>query len=309
MAFGDDNIISADLATSGFVRDIGVDESQAAHKVNVVLAALVRKLNVKGKRGDSIVLPKPSRGSASAKSADTVVTTIQAASGAASVTINLTAHYEYSRLIEDIAEVHALASMRRFYTDDAGYAMALIKDTTIFNAARTLNGGDGASTWNGGVIAGDGTTAFVDAAGNANATAITDAGIRRVIQILDDNNLPMMNRYLAIPPVARRVMMGLARFTEQAFVGDGKTIRNGKLGDVYGVSVHVTNNCPTPTSATTAKVGLLAHRDALILADVLGPRVQTQYKQEYLATLLTADTIFGVAEAYDKGGIAMVMPG
>ena len=308
MAYGDDNVISADLSTSGFVPDLWMDEIQAAHKKNVVLAALVRKLNVKGKRGDSIKLPKPSRGSATAKAADTIVTTIQASSGA-SVTINLTAHYEYSRLIEDIAEVHALASMRKFYTDDAGYAMALIKDTTIFLAARTLNGGDGASTWNAGVIAGDGTTAFVDAAGNANATAITDAGIRRVIQILDDNDMPMMDRYLVIPPVARRVMMGLARFTEQAFVGDGKTIRNGKLGDVYGVSVHVTNNCPAPTSATTAKVGLLAHRDALILADVLGPRVQTQYKQEYLATLLTADTIFGVAEAYDKGGIAMVMPG
>jgi len=308
MAYGDDNVISADLSTSGFVPDLWMDEIQAAHKKNVVLAALVRKLNVKGKRGDSIKLPKPSRGSASAKAADTVVTTIQA-TGGASVTINLTAHYEYSRLIEDIAEVHALASMRKFYTDDAGYAMALIKDSTIFNAARTLNGGDGASTWNKGVIAGDGTTAFVDAGGNANATAITDAGIRRAIQILDDNDIPMSDRFLALPPVARRIMMGLARFTEQAFVGDGKTIRNGKLGDVYGVSVHVTNNCPVPTSATTAKVGLMAHRDALILAEVLGPRVQTQYKQEYLATLLTADTIFGVAEAYDAGGVALVMPG
>jgi len=308
MAYGDDNVVSADLSTSGFVPDLWMDEIQAAHKKNVVLAALVRKLNVKGKRGDSIKLPKPSRGSASAKAADTVVTTIQASSGA-SVTINLTAHYEYSRLIEDIAEVHALASMRKFYTDDAGYAMALIKDSTIFLAARTLNGGDGASTWNKGVIAGDGTTAFVDASGNANATAITDAGIRRGIQVLDDADIPMSDRFLALPPVARRVMMGLARFTEQAFVGDGKTIRNGKLGDVYGVSVHVTNNCPVPTSATTAKVGLLSHRDALILAEVLGPRVQTQYKQEYLATLLTADTIFGVAEAYDAGGLAMVMPG
>jgi hypothetical protein len=104
-------------------------------------------------------------------------------------------------------------------------------------------------------------------------------------------------------------MMGLARFTEQAFVGDGKTIRNGKLGDVYGVSVHVTSNCPSPDTSTTVKNGLLAHRDALILAEVLGPRVQTQYKQEYLATLLTADTIYGVAEAYDKGGVALAMPG
>lgn len=308
MAFGASNVVSADLSTSGFVPDLWVDEIMAAHKRSIVLATLIRRLNVKGKRGDSIKLPKPSRGSASSKAANTIVTTL-VASGGASVTINLTAHYEYSRLIEDIAETHALASMRKFYTDDAGYSLAVQKDTTIFEAARTLGGGDGTSSWDKGVIAGDGTTAFVDAAGNANATAITDAGIRRVIQVLDDNNLPMNDRFLVVPPVARRVMMGLARFTEQAFVGDGKTIRNGKLGDVYGVSVHVSSNCPTPSAATTAKVALLAHRDALILADVLGPRVQTQYKQEYLATLLTADTIFGVAEAYDAGGLAMVMPG
>jgi hypothetical protein len=307
MAFGGVNVIPSDLSSSGFVPALWMDEIMAAYKKAVVLATLVRKINVKGKAGNSVTLPKPSRGSASAKSVNTVVTTISANNGS-SVVINLTAHYEYSRLIEDIAEVQALASMRKFYTDDAGYALSVKKDTVIFDAARTLNGGDGNSTWTGGVIAGDGTTAFVDASGNANATAITDAGIRRVIQVLDDNDTPLNDRFLAIPPVARRVMMGLARFTEQAFVGDGKTIRNGKIGDVYGVSVNVTNNCPVPTSATTAKVALLGHRDALVLADVLGPRVQTQYKQEYLATLLTADTIFGVVEAYDKGGVAMVMP-
>jgi N4-gp56 family major capsid protein len=308
MAFGGSNVVSADLSTSGFVPTQWMDEIMAAHKKNVVLAALVRKLNVKGKKGDTLKLPKPTRGSAAAKAANTVVTTL-VASGGASVTVSLTAHWEYSRLIEDIAETHALASMRKFYTDDAGYALAVAKDSAIFDAARTLNGGDGSDDWTGAVIAGDGTTAFVDASGNANATAITDAGIRRVIQVLDDNDIPMSDRFLVIPPVGRRIMMGLARFTEQAFVGDGKTIRNGKLGDVYGVSVHVTSNCPVPSLATTAKVGLLSHRDAIVLANVLGPRVQTQYKQEYLATLLTADTIFGVAEAYDKGGVAMVMPG
>jgi hypothetical protein len=104
-------------------------------------------------------------------------------------------------------------------------------------------------------------------------------------------------------------MMGLARFTEQAFVGSGDTIRNGKLGDVYGVSVHVSSNCPTPSAATTARIGLLAHKDAIVLCEVLGPRVQTQYKQEYLATLLTADNIFGVGEVYDDGGRAIAMPG
>jgi hypothetical protein len=120
--------------------------------------------------------------------------------------------------------------------------------------------------------------------------------------------MPMTDRALAIPPVGRRIMMGLARFTEQAFQGDGQPIKNGKLGNVYGTSVHVSTNCPTPSTATTVRIGLLLHRDALVLAEVLGPRVQTQYKQEYLATLLTADTIFGCGEVYDLGGLALAMP-
>lgn len=181
-------------------------------------------------------------------------------------------------------------------------------DTELFEAARTLNGGNGANEWTGAVIAGDGTTAYVDAAGNANATAITDAGVRRMIQFLDDNDFPMNDRAIVVPPVGRRVMMGLARFTEQAFSGTGDPIRNGKLGNVYGMSVHASSNAPTPSVGTTARVGLMLHRDALVLAEVLGPRVQTQYKQEYLATLLTADTIFGEGEVYDKGGLAFVMP-
>jgi hypothetical protein len=298
-------IISSEAATAGFVPDLWIDEIMAAHKKNLVLATLVRKINVKGKRGDSVTLPKPARGSASAKTAENAVTLIQ--ESGSSIGINLTAHWEYSRLIEDIAEVHALASMRRWYTDDAGYSLAKAKDTVIFQAARTLNGGSGTDDWTGAVIGSDGTTAFTDA--SDNSAAITDAGIRRVIQILDDNDIPMSDRFLVVPPVARRVMMGIARFSEQAFVGDGNVIKAGKLGNVYGVNVHVSSNCPSPDTATTVKIGLLAHKDALVLADVLAARVQTQYKQEFLSTLLTADTIFGVAEAYDKGGVPIAMPG
>lgn len=315
MAFGGSNVIRSDLDTSGFVPILWADEIMAAHKANLVLANLVRKINVKGKRGDMVVLPKPSRGAASAKAVNAIVTTL-VASGGASVQVNLTAHWEYSRLIEDIAEVQSLASMRRFYTDDAGYALAKAKDTVLFETTELFNGGT-ATTPAGGlafdkaVIAGDGTTAYVDAAGNANATAITDAGIRRAIQVLDDADIPMANRSLVVPPVGRRIMMGLARFSEQAFTGEqgrGNVIRTGKLGDVYGVDVYVSTNCPTPSQGTTVRVGVLFQKDALILANVLGPRVQTQYKQEYLATLLTADTIFGAQEAYDAGGLALAMP-
>ena len=307
MAFGGSNVILTNADTAGFVPEIWSDEIFAAKKANLVLASLVRRLSVKGKKGNAVNLPVPSRGSASAKAANTIVATITESGN--DVQILLTAHWEYSRLIEDVVNIQALPSLRKFYTDDAGFALGTALDTALFNATRTLNGGDGTSAWDKAVIAGDGTTAFVDAAGNANATAITDAGIRRAIQVLDDNNMPMNDRFMVVPPVGRRVLMGLARFTEQAFYGNGDPIRNGKLGQVYGMTVHASSNCPTPSAATTARIGLIAHRDAVVLAEVLGPRVQTQYKQEYLATLLTADTIFGCGEVYDAGGIAIAMPG
>lgn len=306
MALGGSNVIVTNLDTAKFIPDLWSDEIFAAHKAQLVLVPLVRKLMVKGKKGDSINLPVPARGTATAKAANTVVNTIiESGTG---INVTLDSHWEYSRLIEDIAEVQALSSLRKFYTDDAGYALAKIKDTTVFNKAQTLNGATASNAWTGAVIAGDGSTAYVDAAGNANASAITDAGIRRMIQDLDDNNAPMNDRFMVVPPVGRRIMMGLSRFTEQAFYGSGDTIKNGKLGDVYGMSVHVSSNCPTPSLGTTVRIGLLAQKDALVVCDVLGPRVQTQYKQEFLATLLTADTIFGASEVYDDAGRAFAMP-
>ena len=40
----------------------------------------------------------------------------------------------------------------------------------------------------------------------------------------------------------------------------------------------------------------------------LGVRVQTQYKQEHLGTLLTADTLYGTGELRDKSAVALVVP-
>ena len=72
-------------------------------------------------------------------------------------------------------------------------------------------------------------------------------------------------------------MMGLARFTEQAFVGEtgnGNTIRNGEIGNVYGVKVYVSTNCETATG--DARIGMMFHKDAFVLAEQMGVRSQTQ---------------------------------
>jgi hypothetical protein len=46
----------------------------------------------------------------------------------------------------------------------------------------------------------------------------------------------------------------------------------------------------------------------LCLAEQVGVRSQTQYKQEYLGDLFTADTIYGVAELRDDAGVNFVVP-
>jgi hypothetical protein len=121
----------------------------------------------------------------------------------------------------------------------------------------------------------------------------------------------MDGRALVVPPSSRNTLMGIARFTEQAFVGEqgrGNTIRNGQIGDIYGVPVYVTSNAESTSGSTAAKAALLFHRDALVLVEQMKVRTQTQYKQEYLGDLFTADTIYGVRELRDSGGVALIVP-
>jgi N4-gp56 family major capsid protein len=288
-----------------FLPEIWSDEIIAAYQQNLVMANLIKKMSFKGKKGDTLHIPKPTRGVASAKAASTQVTLIAATESEQLVSINK--HYEYSRLIEDIVEVQALASLRKFYTDDAGYALAKQVDTDLIQLARSTNGGGGTATYTNAYIGGDGTTAYNS--GTPNSSALTDAGIRRTIQRLDDADVPMTGRFMAVPPSSRNTLMGIARFTEQAFVGEqgkGNTIRNGQIGDIYGMNVYVSTNCDTATGA--ARIALIGHEDALVLATQQAVRSQSQYKQEYLGTLFTADTIYGVAELRDGSLIPLAVP-
>jgi N4-gp56 family major capsid protein len=290
-SFSPTNSVTTTTAAN-FIPEIWSDEIVAAYKKNLVLANLVMKMNFKGKKGDTIHIPAPTRGSASAKAAETAVTLIAATESEVQVSINK--HYEYSRLIEDIVEAQALNSMRQFYTADAGYALARQVDTDLVQLGRSANGGTaGAAAYAAAYVGGDGTTAYV--AANNNESALTDAAIRRTIQRLDDNDTPMDNRFFLIPPSSRNTLMGLARYTEQAFVGTGDAIRTGEIGNLYGIPVFTSSNADTTSGSGAARVCLMGHKDAMVLVEQVGVRSQVQYKQEYLATLFTSDTLYGVA--------------
>jgi len=296
-AFSPTNSVTVTSAGT-FVPEIWSDEIVASYKKNLVLANLVMKMNFRGKKGDVIHIPAPTRGSASLKVATDAVTLIAASN--TEVQVNIDKHYEYSRLIEDIAEVQALNSMRQFYTADAGYALARQVDTNLVQLGRAFNGATvgtddyaTSNTTTKAFIGSNGTTAYNST--SSNAAALTDAAIRRTIQRLDDNDTPMDGRFFVIPPSSRNTLMGLARYTEQAFVGDGNAIRNGEIGNLYGIPVFVSSNADTGAGTSgTDRICLMGHRDSMVLVEQVAVRSQTQYKQEYLGTLFTADTLYGV---------------
>lgn len=306
MALGTTHITTATAAT--FIPEIWSDEIIATYKKSLVLANLIKKMSFKGKKGDTLHIPAPVRGSASVKAASTQVTLV--AGTATEVVVTIDQHYEYSRLIEDIVEAQALASLRNFYTEDAGYALARQVDTALIQLGRGVQGGGGTAAYSGALSGADGSTAYV-AGANTGIGALSDAAIRRSIQRLDDNDVPMDGRFLMVPPSSRNTLMGIARFTEQAFVGEvgsSNTIRNGEIGNVYGIPVFVTNNADTTSGSTACRIALMGHKDFAVFVEQMGVRSQTQYKQEYLGTLFTADTLYGVKELRDGSAVALAVP-
>ena len=327
--------------SANFIPKLWSDEVVAAYKQKLVLGNLVTKVSFKGKKGDTLHLPVPARGSASAKAANAQVTLIADTAGDISVLIDK--HFEYSKLYEDIAEMQSLNSMRKFYTDDAGYALAKKQDQSLHLLGATFNAGvitaTGTTSYEKAVIGGDGSTNFSGAT-PGNGTALTDAGIRRMIQTLEDNDMNSNELSLVIPPVESNVLRSISRFTEQAFVGNGDVLKTGMIGNLYGVEVFTSTNCPwiqvdagtstqavtfTSTTFTTGvdelgmtvtvsgaitkyRAGMLLHKDAMALATQMDIRTQSQYKQEYLGTLVTSDCVYGVKELRDYGALAFIVP-
>ena len=311
-AFSPTNSVTTTTADK-FIPDIWSDEIVASYKKALVMANLINKMSMKGKKGDTLHIPKPTRGVATAKAANTTVT-IQADTET-EVLVSIDQHFEYSRFIEDIVEVQALASLRRFYTDDAGYALAKKVDDTLFTLSKTF--GNGTTTYihsNSYYIdASTGLTAYAEDT-VVSADVFTDAGFRALIKLMDDADTPMDGRFFAVPPSLRAAIMGIDRYNSSDFV-DGRGVNNGQIGQLYGIDIYVTSNCPIIETDANNSVGgdvkaaILAHRDTMVLAEQMSVRSQTQYKQEYLSTLYTADTLYGVKVVRPETGFVLAVNG
>ena len=290
-----------------FIPEIWSDEVIAAYKSNLIMANAVKKMSMTGKKGDVIHVPKPTRGVAHAKAAGTAVTIQNTVES--EVLININKHFEFSRLIEDITEVQALASLRQFYTGDAGYGLAKQVDDDLFALGKSFGDGNGTSFVNSGsfqINTTSGALEAYDADGTADIGVFSDAVFRGLIQKMDDADVPMDGRTFVVPPSLRNAIMGEDRYNSTDFV-DGKGVVTGKIGNLYGVDVLVSSN--VPVLETGVRGAQLIHKDTNVLAEQQGVRSQTQYKQEFLGTLYTADTLYGCQVMRPEAGFTLAVLG
>jgi len=315
------NAIVDKTAAGTFIPEIWSDEVIAAYQKNLKMSPLVKKISMTGKKGDTIHVPKPIRGAASAKAESTAVT-IQA-NVEQELQIAVDRHFEYSRFIEDIVETQALNSLRQFYTEDAGYQLALKVDTDLMNAATGF--GNGTKTFAPANTGADwvASNSYYSNAGSALAAYaadtvatgdnFSDVVFRALIKLMDDADVPMENRALIVPPAARSTIMGIDRYVSSDFVG-GRGVESGLIGNLYGVDVYVSSNCPVietgaenGSSSLDTRGCLFFHKDAIVHAEQMAVRSQTQYKQEYLSTLYTADTLYGVEVYRPEAGFVLAI--
>jgi N4-gp56 family major capsid protein len=315
------NAIVDKTAAATFIPEIWSDEVIAAYQKNLKMSPLVKKISMTGKKGDTIHIPKPVRGAASAKAESTAVT-IQA-NLESELQVVVDRHFEYSRFIEDIVETQALNSLRQFYTEDAGYQLALKVDTDLMNAGTGF--GDGTKTFSPANTGADwvASNSYYSNAGSALAAYaadtvatgdnFSDVVFRALIKLMDDADVPMENRALIVPPAARSTIMGIDRYVSSDFVG-GRGVESGLIGNLYGVDVYVSSNCPVIEAAAQNSASsldtrgcLFFHKDAIVHAEQMAVRSQTQYKQEYLSTLYTADTLYGVEVYRPEAGFVLAI--
>jgi hypothetical protein len=133
-----------------------------------------------------------------------------------------------------------------------------------------------------------------------------------MVQKMDDADTPMDGRSLIIPPSLRNALMGIDRYVSSDFVNGQGTV-NGKIGELYGIDIMVSTNAPVIETAAQNSAGgdikaaLLCHKDTMVLAEQQGVRSQTQYKQEFLGTLYTADRLYGTQVIRPETGFVMAV--
>lgn len=258
-----------------FIPEIWEDEIRAAYETFLIVGKRVKNFNHKGKPGDVLHVPDISN----------LVVTDMVAGGevvAQSVTeseftLTINKWKDSSFRVSDIVKAQSKYDLRTEYTKKTGYAIAKQIETDLMG----LFANSAVQGYNG-----DGTT---EASGGA---AVTLAGLLTAQQYLLSNDVPFTDLTMVIPPSARTVLMQVSAFTSIDYVNK-KPVETGKIGEILGMDVYVSNLCPSYTVSTAKINAIVFHKDSLALALQISPRTQAAYELSKKSWLVSTDTVYG----------------
>lgn len=260
--------------SAAYIKEIWSKEIIADVNPKFVLANLVWRFDNEAKGTSTIHVPSLSNLEAEDKVSNVRVST--QAPTETNTDILIDTHKYSSFLVEDINELKTNRNMRSLYTDQASTAIAKAIDSSLAALASGFSGTKGAYN-----------------------TAITTDVILESIELLDLAEAPETDRHFVFRSDVKRDLLDLAAYTSADYVA-GRPVETGKLGALYGVNVHMSNNLVKSGNNTD---NMLFHKSALALAMAQAPRVQMDYSLPDLGHLVVVDTVYGVKEMRDSFGV------
>lgn len=283
-AYGSGNVNVGTTAANVFRPNVWSNEVLMFVKANLVLLPLIKHYDAEVQAyGQTVEIPNVSTITANLKAANTLVTLNYNTETKTTITINQ--HYESSFLVEDIVKAQSKYDLRSDYTQAAGYAISAKVDSIIATAM---------------------TNAFT--AYGAFGTALNDTLILTVNRYLDDQKAPQTDRAFVVTPQGKQEMLAIDKYIRYDAIGvggDQNSIRNGQIGEIYGVRVYMSQNLVQVTSSPNQNSHLFFHKEAFAIAMQQSPRTQASYKQEYLGWLITVDVLFGLTQLRTSFGFTV----
>jgi hypothetical protein len=207
------------------------------------------------------------------------------------ITLSVNNHKYAAFLVEDMEKAQSNVNLMAEYTSKAGYAVKKALDTSLANLA----------------------TGFSQSAGTYN-TALTESTLLDAVLLLDNADVPQNDRCFVLRPKGVRELRAVDDYTRYdgtgyagnvaaGSLGDGSKIRpNGLVGMLYNAGVYMTTQIAQSGNNIS---NMLFHKDALAAAVQQLPRVQSEYKLEYLGWLTVVDILYGVVELRDNAGVEL----
>ncbi len=221
--------------------------------------------------------------------------------GSAIVTLLIDKGKYFNTILDDVMKVQSDINQMALWSDDASQQMKITVDTDVLagilgQATATYNRGATAGKISGNINLGVTTSPLSVVANSAPAGKVDVVEvITRLGQVLDEQNIPEMGRWILIPTWVG-TLIKRSELRQVFMSGDSVTmLRNGRLGMIDRFTVYVSNLLPNGVAGGLA-AGEFAvyagHPHALTFASQM-TKVETLRSERTFGTLLRGLQVYG----------------